>query len=159
VIIFPLSEMKCFKGMFKTSLSQAVVVHAINPSTWEAEASRFLSSKPAWSTEWVPGQPELYRETLTQQNKTKQNKTKQNKQEKKLPWVPRHWEESLLTVHIWFLSCPKQFLVPSILSDYPRPRIIPSELSHLHSVFHPHLLGFCWYQASGIWIWSLESTY
>jgi hypothetical protein len=28
-----------------------VVTHAFNPSTWEAEAGRFLSSKPAWSTE------------------------------------------------------------------------------------------------------------
>jgi major histocompatibility complex class I len=24
---------------------------AFNPSTWEAEAGRFLSSRPAWSTE------------------------------------------------------------------------------------------------------------
>jgi hypothetical protein len=30
--------------------SQAVVVHTFNPSTREAEAGRFLSSKPAWST-------------------------------------------------------------------------------------------------------------
>jgi hypothetical protein len=30
--------------------SQAVVAHAFNPSTWEAEADRFLSSRPAWST-------------------------------------------------------------------------------------------------------------
>jgi hypothetical protein len=30
--------------------SQAVVVHAFNPSTREAEAGRFLSSRPAWST-------------------------------------------------------------------------------------------------------------
>ena len=29
----------------------AVVVHAFNPSSWEAEAERFLSSRPAWSTE------------------------------------------------------------------------------------------------------------
>jgi hypothetical protein len=28
----------------------AVVVHAFNPSTWEAEAGGFLSSRPAWST-------------------------------------------------------------------------------------------------------------
>ena len=28
-----------------------VVAHAFNPSTWEAEASEFLSSRPAWSTE------------------------------------------------------------------------------------------------------------
>jgi hypothetical protein len=32
-------------------MSQAVVAHAFNPSTWEAEAGGFLSSRPAWSTE------------------------------------------------------------------------------------------------------------
>jgi hypothetical protein len=30
--------------------SQAVVVHAFNPSTWEAEGGGFLSLRPAWST-------------------------------------------------------------------------------------------------------------
>jgi hypothetical protein len=35
-------------GHFKNhSSSQAVVAHAFNPSTWEAEAGEFLSSKPA----------------------------------------------------------------------------------------------------------------
>jgi hypothetical protein len=43
-----------------------VVVHAFNPSTWEAEAGEFLSSRPAWSTKWDPGQPGLHRETLSQ---------------------------------------------------------------------------------------------
>jgi hypothetical protein len=32
-------------------LGWAVVAHAFNPSTREAEAGRFLSSRPAWSTE------------------------------------------------------------------------------------------------------------
>jgi hypothetical protein len=27
-----------------------LVVHTFNPSTWEAEAGKFLSSRPAWST-------------------------------------------------------------------------------------------------------------
>jgi hypothetical protein len=56
-----------------------VVAHAFNPSTWEAEADRSLSLRPAWSTELVPGQPGLHRELClenTKQNKTKQNKTK-----------------------------------------------------------------------------------
>jgi hypothetical protein len=35
----------------RDSRSQAVVAHAFNPSTWEAEAGGFLSSRPAWSTE------------------------------------------------------------------------------------------------------------
>jgi hypothetical protein len=40
------------KCALKTSVhSRAVVVHAFNPSTWEAEAGGFLSSRPAWSTE------------------------------------------------------------------------------------------------------------
>jgi hypothetical protein len=56
---------------------RAVVAHAFNPSTWEAEAGGFLSSRPAWSTEWVPGQPELHRETLSR--KTKNKKIKINK--------------------------------------------------------------------------------
>jgi hypothetical protein len=55
--------------------SLAVVAHAFNPSTWEAEAGRFLSSRPAWSTEWVPGQPGLYRETLSPTNKQTNKQT------------------------------------------------------------------------------------
>jgi major histocompatibility complex class I len=31
--------------------SQAVVAHVFNPSTWEEEAGRFVSLRPAWSTE------------------------------------------------------------------------------------------------------------
>jgi hypothetical protein len=48
-----------------------VVAHTFSPSTWEAEieAGRFLSSRSAWSTKWVPGQPGLHRETLTWKTK------------------------------------------------------------------------------------------
>jgi hypothetical protein len=56
-----------------------VAAHVFNPRTWEAKAGGFLSSRPAWSTECVTGQPGLHRETLSR--KTKQNKTKQNKTE------------------------------------------------------------------------------
>jgi hypothetical protein len=35
---------------------QAVVASALNPSTWEAEAGGFLSSRPAWSTEGRGGE-------------------------------------------------------------------------------------------------------
>jgi hypothetical protein len=53
-----------------------VVAHAFNPSTQEAEAGGFLSSRLAWSTEWVPGQPGLYRETLSQKEKKRKKKKK-----------------------------------------------------------------------------------
>jgi hypothetical protein len=35
------------------------------------EAGGFLSSRPAWSTEWVPGQPGIHREILSQKKKKK----------------------------------------------------------------------------------------
>jgi hypothetical protein len=53
-----------------------VVAHAFNPSTQEAEAGGFLSSRPAWSTKWVPGQPGLYRETLSRKTKKQKNNKK-----------------------------------------------------------------------------------
>jgi hypothetical protein len=52
----------------KSPHQPGVVVHAFSPSTRKAEASGFLSSRPAWSTKWVPGQPGLYRETLSRKN-------------------------------------------------------------------------------------------
>jgi hypothetical protein len=59
----------------------AVVAHAFNPSTWEAEAGKFLSSRPAWSIEWVPGHSGLHKEALSQTNKqTKQTNKQTNKQ-------------------------------------------------------------------------------
>jgi hypothetical protein len=68
-----------------------VVVHAFNPSTWEAEAGRFLSSRPAWSTEFQDSQDYTEKSHLekTKQSKTKQNKT--NKQKKKVLRVARQW--------------------------------------------------------------------
>jgi hypothetical protein len=34
----------------KNSNKLGMVAHSFNPSTWEAEAGGFLSSRPAWST-------------------------------------------------------------------------------------------------------------
>jgi hypothetical protein len=59
-----------------------MVAHAFNPSTWEAEAGGFLSSRSAWSTKWVPVQPGLHRETLSgKQTNNKQTKNKKKKLE------------------------------------------------------------------------------
>ena len=63
----------------------------IYPSTWEAEAGGLVSLRLAWTTEWVPGQRGLHRESLTwkteipRKNKKKKKKyqTKQNKQTNK----------------------------------------------------------------------------
>jgi hypothetical protein len=63
--------------MHKKSHSEpGMVAHTFNPSTWEPEAGSFLSSRPDWSTEWVPGKTGLYIETLFQKTKKIKNKNK-----------------------------------------------------------------------------------
>ena len=44
-------------------------MHAFNSSTWAAEAVRTLSSRPAWTTEGIPGQPDYYTEKPYWKNK------------------------------------------------------------------------------------------
>jgi hypothetical protein len=44
-------EIPCLFKKRGGGFSRAVVANAFNPSTWEAEADGFLSSRPAWSTE------------------------------------------------------------------------------------------------------------
>jgi hypothetical protein len=56
-----------------------VVAHTFNPSTWEVEAGGFLSSRPAWFTEWVPGHPGLHRETQYQKKQKQKQKKKKEK--------------------------------------------------------------------------------
>ena len=60
-----------------------VVAHTFNLSTREAEAGRFLSSRLAWSTKWVPEQPGLYRKTLSWKKTNKQT----NKQKAVFLWI------------------------------------------------------------------------
>jgi hypothetical protein len=45
------SNVVCYYFQAKTNLEPGVVVHTFNPSTQEAEAGGFLSSRSAWSTE------------------------------------------------------------------------------------------------------------
>jgi hypothetical protein len=74
---------------FKITIKLGRVAHAFNPSTREAEAGGFLSSRPAWSTERVPGQPgqrnpvSKKQNQPTKQTKTKNKQTKQNKKNNK----------------------------------------------------------------------------
>lgn len=49
-----LGEDKCY--IKYTNMSQAVVPHAFNPSTLR-QKQEFLSARPAWSAEPVPGRP------------------------------------------------------------------------------------------------------
>ena len=57
-----------------------MVVHAFNPSTWEAEANGFLSSRIARD---IQRNPVLKKPKKQNQKKPKkQNKTKQNKEKK-----------------------------------------------------------------------------
>jgi hypothetical protein len=86
----------CFVFAHESSATQecspgpSVAVHAFNPSTREAEAGGFLSSRPAWSTEWVPRPPGLHRETLS----WKTNQT--NKQKV----FTRHWDSTSINL-LW----------------------------------------------------------
>jgi hypothetical protein len=48
-----------------------VVAHTFNPRTWEAEAGGFLSSRPAWSTEFQDSQGYTEKPCLEKNQKKK----------------------------------------------------------------------------------------
>jgi hypothetical protein len=52
----------------KNGYNSGMMAHASNPSTQEAEVGESLSLRLAWFTRRVPGQPEIHRETLSQQS-------------------------------------------------------------------------------------------
>jgi hypothetical protein len=140
-----------------------MVAHAFNPSTWEAEAGRFLSSRPAWSIEWVPGQPGLHRETIERKdpplskqvsgwkrgnytvskNKTKQNKTKQNKKpvSKNIAFSPTTGHQLCVTsqLEVRFVSSPlsaipEYWLGWAVLVWYSQPHCWESPSANAHHV-------------------------
>jgi hypothetical protein len=60
-----------------------VVEHAFNPSTWEAETGRFLSSsQPGLQSEFQDSQGYTEKPCLKKQNKTKQNNPPQKNKNK-----------------------------------------------------------------------------
>jgi hypothetical protein len=105
VAVISNSKMKSFIILLRKVVS-GMVAHAFDPSTQEAEAGGFLSSRPAWSTKWVPGQPGLHRETLS--GKTKQNKTKQTKQNRKVVSIMRRCNKVYYIVLQLSLDCSQQ---------------------------------------------------
>jgi hypothetical protein len=62
---------------------RAVVAHVFNPSTWEAEAGGFLSSRLAWSTEWSEFQDSQSYAEKPCPDKQKTKKEKRKMKEKK----------------------------------------------------------------------------
>jgi hypothetical protein len=74
-----------------------MVAHTFTPSIWGSEASGSVRLRPAWSTEGVPGQPELHRNTLpgkTKSNQTKLNIKHKNKTKIKNPTQPKQQNTS-----------------------------------------------------------------
>lgn len=65
----------------KHHIELGMVGHTFNPSSQKTEAGRSLEfeARLVWSTEPVPGQPELHRETLSQKQ-TNKKPTQTNKQ-------------------------------------------------------------------------------
>jgi hypothetical protein len=64
----------CKTGTGKRGGSEAVIgiwSELKNKNGWVVEAGRFLSSRSAWSTKWIPEQPGLYRKTLSQKIQNK----------------------------------------------------------------------------------------
>jgi hypothetical protein len=60
-----------------------VVAHAFNPSTWEAEAGRFLSLRPARATQRNPVSKKKKKEKKKKEKKRKEKKRKEKKRKEK----------------------------------------------------------------------------
>ena len=67
-----------------------MVAHAFNPSTQEAEAGRFLSSRPAWSTEFQDSQSYTEKPCLKKKKKKKKKKNGKEKKKKMLQMMFQH---------------------------------------------------------------------
>jgi hypothetical protein len=67
--------------LLKKQNKPGVVAHTFNPSTREAEAGGFLSSRPAWSTKWT-GRA-IQRNPVSKKTKNKQTNKNKNKTKNK----------------------------------------------------------------------------
>jgi hypothetical protein len=70
-----------------------VVVHAFNPSTREAEAGRFLSSRPAWTTNEFHDSQGYTEKPCIEKPKTK---TQTNKQTKNFKLNPKMHQSNII---------------------------------------------------------------
>jgi hypothetical protein len=68
-----------YMGVKMNGVSQAVVADAFNPSTWEAEAGGFLSSRPACLQSEFQDSQDYTEKPCLKRTKTKQTKPKQTK--------------------------------------------------------------------------------
>jgi hypothetical protein len=123
--------------------------HTFNPSTREAEAGRFLSSRPAWSTEWVPGQPGIHRETMCWEKKQSSRLTLRRKQEPEEHNDISQWYSSWCQWYSLYFFFQKKFLLdisfiyisnaipqsPLYPPPHPRPAPKPTHSHFLALVF------------------------
>ena len=109
--------------------SQAVVAHAFKPSTWEAEAGGFLILRPAWSTEWAPGQPGQPGNPVTEKNFKKLKKKFHIQYSPKISKIIIY-----LFIHLHLEYCPRA-LVPLLWISLPTP-LSPFPLRELDP--HPY---------------------
>jgi hypothetical protein len=88
-----------------------VVVHAFNPSTQEAEAGRFLNSRPVWSTEFQDSQgytekpclekekerieEEKRREEKRREEKRREEKRREEKRKEQVPCPATHAQQEM----------------------------------------------------------------
>jgi hypothetical protein len=59
------------------------MVHAFNPSTWEAEAGRFLCSRPAWSKSEIQNSQGYTEKPCLEKLKKRKTEKKKKKKERK----------------------------------------------------------------------------
>jgi hypothetical protein len=115
----------------------------------QAEAGEFLSSRPAWSSKWVPGQPGLYRETLSWK-KTKTNKqTNKQKEFSRGSYAVRPWSLFLISAFsafYLFICCLIDLLITVDLCKNPSTHTTWGESFLCLSVFsHTILLSIAWH--------------